>query len=153
MISPLQPWENAVSNPELMLLPTTDLAFGKEGASHCINRFPCVLGRSHLCDEQIDDLMVSRRHCLFSLRDGRVWVEDLESRNGTRLNGQRLTAARPIQEGDVLEVANLEFGVYFRKVETFLQAETPPPTTRAPGTARRSDMEAFAPEGGQLRTS
>jgi pSer/pThr/pTyr-binding forkhead associated (FHA) protein len=55
--------------------------------------------------------MVSRRHCALSLRDGRVWVEDLGSRNGTRLNGQPLATPRPLEDGDRLEVAHLPFRV------------------------------------------
>ena len=43
--------------------------------------------------ERIDDWMISRRHCRFILRDDWVWVEDLGSRNGTILNGERLTRA------------------------------------------------------------
>jgi predicted component of type VI protein secretion system len=81
-----------------------------------ISGFPCVLGRSSRCDERIDDLRVSRRHCTFSVRDGRVWVEDLNSQNGSRLNGERFTGARPLAEGDVLQVGYLAFHVRMENV-------------------------------------
>jgi hypothetical protein len=135
--------EIAVSRPDLILLPTIDLSIGKEPSALYIQRLPCVIGRSPHCDEVLDDLMISRRHCTLSLRDGRVWIEDLASRNGTRLNGQRLTVPQPLQDGDVLQFANLEFEVYFQKVDTRLDGDTQPPPTRAPGTARPSDSEAL----------
>lgn len=48
-----------------------------------------------------DDLTVSPRHCAFTVRDGRVRVEDLGSASGTFL---RLRAPRPIQAGDEIRV-------------------------------------------------
>jgi pSer/pThr/pTyr-binding forkhead associated (FHA) protein len=48
-----------------------------------------------------EDLTVSPRHCAFTLRDGRVRVEDLGSVSGTFL---RLRAPRPVQPGDEIRV-------------------------------------------------
>lgn len=48
-----------------------------------------------------DDLTVSPRHCAFTVRDGRVRVEDLGSASGTFL---RLRAPRPMQPGDEIRV-------------------------------------------------
>ena len=108
-----------------------------------INHFPCVIGRGDHCDEPIDNLMISRRHCVFSLRDDQVWVEDLGSRNGTRLNGDRLTSAQPVAEGDALQLAPLAFQILFQK------ASIPPVTPRRtkPRTARRPDEVLIAQDG------
>jgi pSer/pThr/pTyr-binding forkhead associated (FHA) protein len=76
-----------------------------------INRFPCVVGRHSGADRRLSDPSVSRRHCAFTLRDGRVWVEDLGSLNGTRLNGETLESARPVADGDLLDLAHLRFRV------------------------------------------
>ncbi len=48
-----------------------------------------------------EDPTVSPRHCVFTLRDGRVRVEDLGSVSGTFL---RLRAPRPLQPGDEIRV-------------------------------------------------
>jgi CheY-like chemotaxis protein len=40
-----------------------------------------------------------------------VWVEDLGSRNGTRLNGAAVESARPLADGDRLDLARLAFRV------------------------------------------
>jgi CheY-like chemotaxis protein len=76
-----------------------------------ITRFPCVVGRQPGCDYRINNPLVSRQHCALSLRNGRVWVEDLQSRNGTRLNGEALQGARPLSDGDLLDLGHLPFGV------------------------------------------
>src|SRR5882762_2247779 len=78
-----------------------------------INSLPCVVGRDPECDRLINDPAASRRHCAFTLRHGRVWVEDLGSRNGTFLNGARLHGAQPLSPGDRLDLGRLPFRVYF----------------------------------------
>jgi pSer/pThr/pTyr-binding forkhead associated (FHA) protein len=76
-----------------------------------IDRFPCVVGRHPDCDRRLDDRSVSRRHCAFSLREGRVWVEDLGSLNGTALNGKPLEGATPLAQDDRLELGHLLFAI------------------------------------------
>lgn len=58
---------------------------------------PCVVGRSTEADLPLADDLVSRRHAMFSLRDGAICVEDLGSRNGTFLNG--FPVGGPVQLG------------------------------------------------------
>jgi pSer/pThr/pTyr-binding forkhead associated (FHA) protein len=49
---------------------------------------------------RFDSLTVSRHHARIRVsRDG-VTIDDLQSRNGTFLNGERLTAAVPLADGD-----------------------------------------------------
>jgi pSer/pThr/pTyr-binding forkhead associated (FHA) protein len=79
--------------------------------SIAISRFPFVLGRSCGCDHRIDDPMISRRHCALSCRDGQVWVEDLASRNGTRIDGEPVLVPRPVGDGATLQLAHLLFVV------------------------------------------
>lgn len=51
------------------------------------------LGRDAGCEIHIDDPMISRRHAAVSYGDGRWWISDLGSRNGTLLDGQPVTRA------------------------------------------------------------
>jgi DNA-binding NtrC family response regulator len=54
---------------------------------------------------QIKDRTISRFHCeVFFAADGRVWVKDLGSRNGTRVNGTR------VREAELTEGATLQLG-------------------------------------------
>jgi hypothetical protein len=49
-----------------------------------------LLGRSSSCDIVLADLNISRRHARLRCRDGRWALEDLQSTNGTVLNGRRV---------------------------------------------------------------
>ncbi len=52
----------------------------------------------------LEDDYVSNEHALLMLRGRQWWVEDLNSRNGTLLNGERLHGATIISAGDVLTI-------------------------------------------------
>lgn len=55
-----------------------------------------VIGRApELCHVSVADLSVSRRHLRCRIKDGRIWIEDLNSTKGTEVNGERLTPFRP----------------------------------------------------------
>ena len=58
-----------------------------------------VVGRSHDCAIRIDDRTLSREHAVFVVRGGAVTVEDLNSQNGTFLDGQPVRASAPVQIG------------------------------------------------------
>ncbi|XXY45567.1 sigma 54-interacting transcriptional regulator [Sorangium sp. So ce269] len=60
---------------------------------------PLVVGRTEPADLQVDDPTLSRRHARFALAGGRLIVEDLGSRNGTWISGQRVDRAG-IEIGD-----------------------------------------------------
>ena len=96
--------------PEVHLVPLRpdDPALGGQ-AVVVVSSFPCVLGRGTDCAHRLADPLVSRRHCELSLRGGRVWAEDLGSRNGTSVNGEPLRGARPLADGDRLDLADCRF--------------------------------------------
>jgi hypothetical protein len=67
-----------------------------------------VVGRSAGCQLSLDDPLVSRRHAVIEvLREG-VTVEDLDSRNGVIVNGQRITGKTAIQAGDKILIGAQE---------------------------------------------
>lgn len=49
------------------------------------------LGREATCEIHLDDPMISRRHAEIVHAEGRWWIQDLGSRNGTTLNGKRVS--------------------------------------------------------------
>ncbi|MBP1642281.1 MAG: hypothetical protein H6Q03_950, partial [Acidobacteria bacterium] len=51
-----------------------------------------LLGRGPLADLEVEDPAVSRRHALITIQDGRCFLSDLGSGNGTYLNGDRIAA-------------------------------------------------------------
>ena len=67
-----------------------------------------TLGRATGADFIVDAAMISRVHCrLTALPDGALEVRDLESTNGTFINGQRIETAR-LTSGDKLQVGRME---------------------------------------------
>ena len=73
-----------------------------------------VVGRTEECQLILEDLQVSRQHCAFNvLPDGRAFLEDLGSTNGTFVNEQRvgppvlLHGNERIRVGDVVMVTSL----------------------------------------------
>lgn len=64
----------------------------------------CTIGSSADSDLVVDDTSVSRAHVLFEHLGGAWFVEDLGSRNGTYLNGQRITGRRVVRPGDEIRL-------------------------------------------------
>jgi len=78
------------------------------------NRIPlagerAVLGRAADCDLVVADARVSRRHAELRREGNCFLLADLGSTNGTLLNGQRLTQALPLRDGDVIELGSARF--------------------------------------------
>lgn len=54
---------------------------------------------------------VSRKHCRIFLEEGRVYVEDMESSNGTYLNGKQVVKPELLIRGDILKIGYEKFRV------------------------------------------
>lgn len=67
------------------------------------------VGRGADEDIQFPDRTVSRRHCRLFLTDGRWWIEDLGSRNGTIVNGEPVTDPSRLEEGDTVWLGDSGF--------------------------------------------
>jgi DNA-binding winged helix-turn-helix (wHTH) protein len=65
-----------------------------------------VIGREPEAGVSIDSLHISRRHARIVVSSGRAVLEDLGSKNGTYLNGQRITTPVELTEGDEIGVGH-----------------------------------------------
>lgn len=79
-----------------------------------------IVGRRRDCHLRILSAEVSRRHCLLSIDKGYVTVEDLDSVNGTFINGTRVIGTQILRPGDHLEIGPLEFIVEYELTESAL---------------------------------
>jgi pSer/pThr/pTyr-binding forkhead associated (FHA) protein len=68
------------------------------------------MGRSPGAEFVVDAAMVSRLHCRLTAGATELEVVDLESTNGTFVNGQRVTQAT-LKEGDTLGVGRVDLVV------------------------------------------
>jgi serine phosphatase RsbU (regulator of sigma subunit) len=79
-----------------------------------------TIGRSADSDLRLEHGSVSRRHAEISLEDSGVTITDLDSRNGTRVNGAPVVRPTPVSEGDTIGFAD----VTLKLVDTMPPAQT-----------------------------
>lgn len=78
------------------------------GHEYPLNKEKTVFGRRSGCEVQILDSMASREHFMVR-RDGKLFTcIDMESRNGTRVNGRKVTA-RQLEFGDRIRIGEVEY--------------------------------------------
>jgi len=70
-----------------------------------IDRLEMVLGRDDECDIVLPERQISRQHIRILREDAQFFIEDLESRNGTWINGQRIQGRQELFDGDEVHVA------------------------------------------------
>jgi pSer/pThr/pTyr-binding forkhead associated (FHA) protein len=79
-----------------------------------VRHFPCVFGRDPDCNVPLDHRHISRRHCCLYRCGHQLWVQDLQSLNGTFLNARRVLTPRPVENGDFLTIGLCLFRVLIR---------------------------------------
>lgn len=85
---------------------------GMAAQKFALDRPVTTIGRSSANDLPIADKMLSRQHArIVKDGDGGLTVEDLGSRNGTFLNGERLVSLQPLRSGDRITVGGVTLKV------------------------------------------
>ena len=69
-----------------------------------------LFGRSPNCDVQLSSRKISRLHCCLCVQENGLYVRDLDSTNGVRVNGDKVSASE-IGPGDELIIGDLPFRV------------------------------------------
>ncbi len=64
-----------------------------------------LIGRDEECDIVLDNRLVSRTHARIYWQDGDFFIRDLDSKNGTHVNGQSIRHDKRLQNGDEVQVA------------------------------------------------
>ena len=85
--------ENAVAPVRYPILPITSL------------------GRSPTNTIVIDEPFASGEHAVILLKDSQLWLEDRNSRNGTRLNQRMIEEPVIVTAGDVISIGNIHFEI------------------------------------------
>jgi DNA-binding winged helix-turn-helix (wHTH) protein len=76
------------------------------------------IGRDENCEIMIPDRQVSRFHARLTLNTEGVLFEDLASKNGTFRNGENITEPVFLQDGDLLQIALIQYFVFLSSDST-----------------------------------
>lgn len=117
---PLRPGEELYIADQVRITFQLDMCFVSQPVGETLHRTtePYLLnlkgkkeiriGRAPDNDLRLDDLRVSRYHAVIERIGQRYRIRDLQSHNGTFVNGQRVTKERFIAEGDEIHIANIK---------------------------------------------
>lgn len=95
---------------------------GKEaGREFEFDQDSVVIGRTAECDVILYEAGVSRKHARILVENAGIWIEDLGSSNGTRVNGETIQKKKALKDGDSISMGPVVFA--FKPVE--LEPEGP----------------------------
>ncbi len=66
-----------------------------------------ILGRAPGAELRLEDDGISRNHARVRAEGGKAWIDDLASRNGTFVNGAKITSALELADGDKIQIGRL----------------------------------------------
>ena len=70
-----------------------------------------VVGRAAGCDVRLDDRQVSRSHARITIDRASAVIEDLQTVNGTLVNGREVKTRHPLNAGDIVQFGASQFRV------------------------------------------
>ena len=82
----------------------TVITGGASGRQFKVMKGTAVIGRATNAELRVEDDGISRTHARIRAETNRAWVEDMGSRNGTFLNGAKVTAPIELHDGDKIQV-------------------------------------------------
>jgi pSer/pThr/pTyr-binding forkhead associated (FHA) protein/tetratricopeptide (TPR) repeat protein len=112
------------------LVIISNKGYGKE---YILNKAENFIGRKSGCLIQIDDKMASGQHAKVSVKGADCFIKDLNSTNGTNVNGRPLKDEQQIRAGDEIEVGSTSFR-FIHKDSVFEKD-----AIRAPGKDKKVD--------------
>jgi len=81
----------------------------RDGTRHPVGNTPLTMGRATSNNVQVADGQASRQHAEIRYENGRHFVADLNSTNGTLVNDQRITGSQQLNHGDIITIGSTEF--------------------------------------------
>src|SRR5262245_8649897 len=86
-----------------------------------------VIGRDPQCQLRPSSAVISKRHCAVLIREGKVFLRDFDSTNGSFVNDEQVKGEVELRHDDRLKVGPLEFTVQIAATTTTAGKPTPPP--------------------------
>lgn len=109
-------------------------------------KLPAVIGRGKEATLKVPLALISRRHCEIRERDGRLYIRDLGSLNGTFVNNYKITAEQPLLPGELVTVGTITFRAEYQLQP---QSQLRPHASAEPAAQRENSAKT---EGGGTGT-
>jgi len=74
------------------------------------------VGRSPSCDLSLREKSISAKHARLFFKNRQWWLTDLDSTNGTFLNGERISEPVVVVKGDIIRIGSMEWIITKDKV-------------------------------------
>ena len=103
-----------------------------------------IIGRGENAHLRPSSDLISRRHCALRINNGQLTIEDLGSRNGTYVNGEKLTGPHVAKSGDLLRVGRLQFNVLLDPVKS--GAKRPKVASAVEAANRAASIKKSSPD-------
>lgn len=107
-----------------------------------------LLGRHPSCEVVVQDSAVSRRHAKIEAIGEDFFISDLQSRNGTQVNGETVKQRRQLKHADSIQICDTVFSFFLRRDET---AKLPNGGARTPSATKV--ITEFIDDGGASASS
>ncbi len=108
-----------------------------------------LVGRHQDADILLQSADISRRHAALLLKDQQLWVQDLNSSNGTFVNDVRIEQETRLHDGDILQFASFVFSVLAPAATATglpeIEVEPVPATTHDQGMPSIAERAAETP--------
>ncbi len=94
--------------PYLLPINKKDNLYFEVKEFYPLDKHDYIIGRGKACDIRIEDLALSAKH-LHIWYEGREWhIQDMKSKNGTWLNDERMKEVYLLDDGDIIQLGELE---------------------------------------------
>jgi predicted component of type VI protein secretion system len=122
-------------------------------------RLPTVIGRGKEANLKVPLALVSRAHCEIRERDGRLFIRDLGSLNGTFVNNYKITTEQPLLPGELVTVGTVTFRAEYELIPKQAAAVASAPSNKKssanqPAVQRASEEQiVFSPVAAEKPTT
>ncbi len=110
-----------------------------KGEVIALEKSESVFGKSAECDIRIPSGVVSRRHCGISVENDRAVLRDLGSKNGTFVNGKKVSAETELKPGDKIKIGPMILEVRMESSEP----NAPEVAPQEPDAAAQPDKQCL----------
>lgn len=114
-----------------------------------------LVGRHQDADVLLQAAEISRRHAALLLKDQLLWVQDLNSSNGTFINDIRIEQEKQLHDGDIVQFASFKFSVLapVQEIDDLPEIEVEPVNTAPSQDLSDQGMPSLTERAAELEVS